>query len=240
MSSVSNQPPTQIALDGPSASGKSTVGSMLARRLGCDFLDTGMMYRAVTYMALQSSLPVSDNGALGRLAAKTDFSVHQEDGTGSWRLLAGGKDITDELYTAEINRNVSSVSTVSEVRTALVSTQRSIAAEGPIVMAGRDIGTVVLKNAPVKIYLDASSATRAARRTRDTDGNVDGQLYDEVLRSINRRDEIDSNRTDSPLRPADDALIIETDELTPEEVVDTIVDSMSDPAYVGDLGARIQ
>ena len=237
MSSVSNQPPKQIALDGPSASGKSTVGAMLAGRLGCDFLDTGMMYRAVTYLALQCSLHWDDSGALGRLAATTDFSVRQV-GDGFWRLLVGGNDITDELYTAEINRNVSPVSTVSEVRSALVAKQRSIAAAGPIVMAGRDIGTVVLTDAPVKIYLDASAATRAERRTRDADGNVDGQLYGEVLQSINRRDDIDSSRADSPLRPAEDAVIIETDELSPEEVVDTVVELISDMVNVEGLGVR--
>lgn len=227
MSLVSNELPKRIALDGPSASGKSTVGAMLADRWNCDFLDTGMMYRAVTYLALHNSFQLDDNFALGKLAANTQFSIRRGR-NGSWRLLTNCDDITEQLYTSEINRNVSPVSAVPEVRRALVDQQRAIAAGGPIVMAGRDIGTVVLIDAPVKIYLDASAETRAARRTRDVSGNVDDQSYDAVLRSISRRDQIDSNRADSPLRPAEDAFIIRTDALTPEEVVDRIVELASD------------
>lgn len=222
MNSVSNELPTRIALDGTPASGKSTIGAILADRWNCDFLDTGMMYRAVTYLALQKSFQMDDADALGNLASNTQFSVRQNS-NGSWRLLTNGDDVTDGLHTAEINRYVSPVAAVPAVRKALVTKQRAIADEGPIVMAGQDIGTVVLKDAPVKIYLDASAETRAARRTRDVDGNVDGQRYDEVLRSISRRGEIDSNRADSPLRPAEDAFIIHTDTLTPEEVVERIV-----------------
>lgn len=232
MSLVPNELPKRIALDGPSASGKSTVGAMLADRWNCDFLDTGMMYRAVTYLALRNSIQLDDKDALGNLASNAQFSIHRDD-NGSWRLLTNCDDVTDELYTAEINRCVSPVSAMPAVRRALVDQQRAIAAERPIVMAGRDIGTVVLVDAPVKIYLDASAETRAARRTRDVDGNVDGQRFDEVLRSISRRDEIDSNRADSPLRPADDAFIIQTDALSPEEVVERIVELASDDAMEG-------
>ena len=223
MSSVSKESPKRIALDGTPASGKSTVGAMLADRWNCDFLDTGMMYRAVTYLALQNSFQLDDDDALGDLATNTQFSIRQ-DGNGSWCLLTNGDDVTDKLHTSEINRFVSPVAAVPAVRKALVTQQRAIAAEGPIVMAGQDIGTVVLVDAPVKVYLDASAETRAARRTRDADGNVDGQRYDEVLRSLSTRGEIDSSRSDSPLRPADDAFIIHTDALTPEEVVERIVE----------------
>ena len=160
MNSRSNHGPIQIALDGPSASGKSTVGAMLAERWGYDFLDTGMMYRAITLLALQNSISIDDGYALGRLAAATDFAVlHREEF--SWRLLANDTDITDDLYTDEINRHVSPISAVTEVRRALVRKQRAIAAKRPIVMAGRDIGTVVLADAPVKIYLEATAKTRA-------------------------------------------------------------------------------
>ncbi|MYA59003.1 MAG: (d)CMP kinase [Chloroflexi bacterium] len=227
MSLVSKKTPKRIALDGTPASGKSTVGAMLADRWNCDFLDTGMMYRAVTYLALQNSFRLDDNHALGNLASDTQFSIRQ-DGNGSWRLLTNGVDVTDELHKSEINRYVSPVSAVPEVRRSLVNQQREIAAEGPIVMAGQDIGTVVLKDAPMKIYLDASAETRAARRTRDAHGNVDGQRFDEVLRSLSRRGEIDSNRADSPLRPADDAFIIQTDALTLEEVVERIIELAPD------------
>ena len=229
MSLVSKQLPKRIALDGTPASGKSTVGAMLADRWNCDFLDTGMMYRAVTYLALRNSFQLDDNHALGNLASNTEFSIRQDD-IGSWRLLANGDDVTDELHKSEINRYVSPISAVPAVRRALVNQQRAIAAEGPIVMAGQDIGTVVLKDAPIKIYLDASAETRAARRTRDAHGNIDGQRFDDVLRSLSRRGEIDSNRADSPLRPADDAFIIQTDALNPEEVVERIVEFASNDA----------
>ena len=190
----SNEFPKQIALDGTPASGKSTVGAMLADRWNCVFLDTGMMYRAVTYLALKNSLPVDAIEALGDLASKTRFSVCK-DGNGSWRLLANGDDVTDGLHTSEINRYVSPVAAVPAVRKALVTQQRAIAAERPIVMAGQDIGTVVLVDAPVKIYLDASAETRAARRTRDADGNIDGQRYDEVFAFPQhaRRDRLESH-----------------------------------------------
>ncbi len=223
MSLISNELPKRIALDGTPASGKSTVGSMLADRWNCVFLDTGMMYRAVTFLALKNSLRLDDHDALGDLASKTQFSVCR-DGNGSWRLLTDGNDVTDELHTSEINRCVSPVAAAPAVRRALVKQQRAIAAEESIVMAGQDIGTVVLVDAPVKIYLDASAETRAARRTRDVNGNVDGQRYDEVLHSLRRRAEIDSNRADSPLRPADDAFVVRTDTLTPEEIVEKIVE----------------
>ena len=214
--------PLQIALDGPSASGKSTVGAMLAERLGYDFLDTGMMYRAVTYLSIKNRICTEDFEAVRNVAADTRFSVIQDE-YGDWRLRADGQDITDHLYADEVNFNVSPVSAVSAVRRALVQQQRNIASAGPIVMAGRDIGTVVLADAPVKVYLTASAATRAQRRTHDDDGNADRQSYQEVLQSIQRRDEIDSNRADSPLRPADDAIIIPTDDLTADEVVEKIL-----------------
>ena len=223
MKSQANRAPTRIALDGPSASGKSTIGSMLADRLGCDFLDTGMMYRAVTLLARRSDISSDDVDTLGELATKTRFSAHRRN-DGEWRLMANGKDVTDALYKDEINKHVSLISAVSAVRRELVRQQRAIAVARPIVMAGRDIGTVVLKDAPIKIYLDASAATRAARRVRDVYGNANGQGFEDVLRSITRRDEIDSNRADSPLRPADDAIIVATDDLTPTEVFEKIID----------------
>ena len=221
MNSNPNAAPMQIALDGPSASGKSTVGAILAERLGCSFLDTGMMYRAVTHLAIENCTNPEESDAVRNIATKVRFSVSR-DQNDTWRLIADGKDITDHLFSDEVNFNVSPVSAIPAVRRALVQQQRHIASAGPIVMAGRDIGTVVLADAPIKIYLTASAATRADRRTSDSDGNADRQLYQEVLKSIQRRDEIDSTRSDSPLRPADDAIIIATDNLTADEVVGKI------------------
>ena len=222
MNSNQNAVPMQIALDGPSASGKSTVGAMLAERLGCDFLDTGMMYRAVTYLTIKNRISAKDFDAVLTIAASASFSVSQDE-SGDWRLFADGKDITAHLYSDEVNFNVSPVSAIPAVRRALVRQQRDIASAGPIVMVGRDIGTVVLADAPIKVYLTASASTRADRRTSDSDGNADRQSYRQVLRSIQRRDEIDSNRDDSPLRPAEDAIIIATDDVTAEEVVEEIL-----------------
>ena len=236
MKSQANRAPTRIALDGPSASGKSTVGSMLADRLGYDFLDTGMMYRAVTLFAMRSDISVDDVDTLGELAMSTRFSAHRRD-DGEWRLKADGEDVTDAVHSDEINNHVSPVSAISVVRRALVRQQRTIAAARPIVMAGRDIGTVVLKDAPIKIYLDASAETRAARRVRDVFGNANGQGFEDVLRSITRRDEIDSNRADSPLRPADDAIIVATDDLTPTEVVEKIIDLINERGRADGVGS---
>ncbi len=218
--------PIQIALDGTPASGKSTVGTMLADRLACDFLDTGLMYRAITYLALKNSLSLDNSDALGVLAEATSFSVHQGS-DGSWRLMVNDGDISDRLHSEDINRDVSQVAAVPQVRRSLVRKQREIASKRSTVMAGQDIGTVVLANAPVKIYLNASVSTRAARRTRDTFGNSEGHRYEVVLSSIRRRSEFDTNRVDSALRPADDAIIIATDDLSADEVVEKVLSYIS-------------
>ena len=191
---------------------------MLANRLGCDFIDTGMMYRAVTRIAINNGVPLHESDALGRIASETTFSVKKHE-DGSWRLQADDKDITDTLYCDEINRHVSFVSEVSSVRRALTRQQRRIARENPIVMAGRDIGTVVLPDAPYKVFLTASPETRAERRTKDAIGNAADQPFEEVLISNQRRDKIDSTRTDSPLRPAEDAIIVATDNLALHQVL---------------------
>ena len=227
MNSDQNAAPMQIALDGLLASGKSTVGAMLAEKLGCDFLDTGKMYRAVTYLSIKNRISIEDLDAVRNIAVSTSFSVGQ-DQNGTWRLSADGIDITDHLYSDEVNFNVSPVSAIPAVRSALVHKQRAIASVAPIVMAGQDIGTVVLPDARVKIFLTASTETRARRRTKDAEGNADQRSYQEVLQSIQRRQMIDSSRTDSPLRPADDAIIVATDELTAEEVVEKILSHFYD------------
>ena len=212
----------QIALDGPSASGKTTIGKMLAQILGFRFLDTGLMYRAVTLIALRESVPLDDVDALEGIADSAEFVVNRQ-GDKDWRLIVNNEDLTDLLHTDRINQSVSQVSAISEVRRALVLRQREIASQGHIVMAGRDIGTVVLADAPVKIFLHASAETRAKRRTEDDEGNIDGQEYEGVLQSIQRRDEIDSNRADSPLRPAENATIVDNSDLTPEGTVEKIL-----------------
>ena len=211
-----------LAIDGPAASGKTVVGREVARRLGTRFLDTGSMYRAVTLASIQRDIRSDDSCELSSLAAHSKMqliSTTDED-----RLLLDGEDITDLLRLPEVDANVSAVSAVSGVRRALVEQQRVIAADGPIVMCGRDIGTVVLPNACVKVFLTASPEVRAARRAADV-ATTQPERGDEsqVLAELQRRDRIDSQREDSPLHPADDAFVICSDRMTIEEVVQEIL-----------------
>lgn len=208
-----------VAIDGPVASGKTAVGRLVAEMLGWPFLDTGAMYRAVTRSALRLGVDVEDEAALAGLAAGMSMRLEAyEDGV--YRLWADGEDVTDELRTPEIDRNVSAVSKVPAVRRNLVEQQRAIAAESPMVMAGRDIGTVVLRDAPVKVFLTASVEERARRRTLQ-DPAAD---LERTRRDLERRDAIDSGREDSPLRPAEDAVVIDTDGLEVEEIARRVVE----------------
>ena len=204
----------KMAIDGPAASGKSIVGREIARRLGLRFLDTGTMYRAITWEAIRTGVSPDDACKLTAMAAHANMRlVSSGDGD---RLLLNGDDITDMLRLPEVDANVSAVSAVSGVRRTLVDQQRNIAANSGMVMCGRDIGTVVLPDAGAKIFLTASAEVRAKRRAIEA-----GQEHDlhRVLDDMRRRDKIDSERDDSPLHPADDATIICSDNLTVEDVV---------------------
>ena len=208
--------PIAIAIDGPVAAGKTVVGTLLARRLGFRFLDTGSMYRAVTWAALQRGIGLDDDRALAKLAASVDIRVvPQELGEG---IMVDGVEVTGHLRDPRVERGVSLVSKVSGVRTALVAQQRVIAAESPIVMAGRDIGTVVLPCAEVKVYLTASVNVRARRRRRELADRGEPIDCSVVIEELLRRDKIDSERSDSPLRPAEDAVHIDTDDVGVEEL----------------------
>ena len=212
--------PLAIAIDGPVASGKTAVGKLLADRLGFRFLDTGMMYRAVALATIRSGTDPEDTKAVGRLARAADIQVvsHQ----GQERLVLDGEDVTGDLREAEVERRVSLVARLSEVRTALVAKQRAIADEGPIVMAGRDIGTVVLPDAPVSVYLKAPLDVRARRRHIELQELGVDSDYDRVIEELRRRDKIDSEREDSPLRPADDAVQIDTEAQGVQELAEKI------------------
>jgi len=212
--------PSRIAVDGSAASGKSTVGRRLAQRLGYVFLDTGVMYRAVTLAALERGLDLEDAKALSELARSLaiDVSLGQGDGSAT-RITTDGEDVTDRLRSPQVEDAVSIVSRVAGVREALVALQREIAERQPIVMAGRDIGTVVLPAADLKIYLDASPEERARRRYADFQATGHEVSEEIVLEDLRRRDRIDSEREVSPLRPADDAVVIQTDGLTLDEVM---------------------
>ena len=217
-------PGKSIAIDGPVAAGKTVVGRQLADELNYRFLDTGTMYRAVTLVAQQRGIDLEDEAALEHLANSLDINLVQN--AQDDRMVVDGQDITNYLRDPEVDRGVSLVSRVPGVRSAMVARQRAIAQEGPIVMVGRDIGTVVLPDAPVKVFLSASVEVRAKRRYNEMrDGGSDIE-YETVLEDLQRRDEIDSKRTDSPLRPADDALQLETDDIEIEEVSDRILSLM--------------
>ena len=224
------RPPRIIAVDGSAASGKSTIGRRLAAYLGYPFLDTGVMYRAVTYAALREGVDLDDADALSALASRVRIDVRLPGAgeEGPARVYLDGEDVTDRLRAPEVEESVSIVSRVAGVREALVEKQRRIADAGPIVMAGRDIGTVVLPDADLKIYLDASLEERAARRHREFETLGRTVSKEEVLADIRRRDQIDSERAVSPLRPADDAVIIETDGLSQDDVLARVVSLIAD------------
>ena len=210
-----------IAIDGPVASGKTTIGRIVAQRLGYRFLDTGAMYRAVTWAALKEGLGLEDEASLTTLAESLQMRpVHHGDDDG---LEVNGEDVSGHLRRLEVDRGVSLVSRASGVRRALVRQQRQIAEEALIVMVGRDIGTVVLPDAGVKVYLDAPLETRAGRRFREMETKGERPDYAQVVDDLKRRDRIDSERSESPLRPAEDAVRIDSDDLEVDEVAERIL-----------------
>jgi cytidylate kinase len=217
---ISMSTPNIIAIDGPAASGKSTLGRRLADSLGYLFFDTGVMYRAVTWGALQRGLEINDEAAVTHLAETAQIDVRpptREDGR-ACDVLLDGVDITWETRRSDVEANVSPVSAYRGVRQALASQQRRIGLRGRVIMVGRDIGTVVLPEADVKIYLDASGEERARRRYREILQRGGQADYDQVLCGVRKRDEIDSTRAFSPLRAAEDAVILDSDKLDADEV----------------------
>ena len=209
-----------IAIDGPAASGKSTVGELLARSLGYLYFDTGVMYRAVTWAALSRNISTGDEAAVTELAERLRIDVTPPtvgDGR-QYTVLADGVDITWDIRTPEVNADVSQVSTYPGVRRAMVVQQRRVAIKGPVVMVGRDIGTVVLPDADLKFYLDASVEERARRRWQEEWARGEETDYEPVLASMRRRDDIDSHRKVSPLRVAADAVVLDTTGLSIDEV----------------------
>ena len=211
-----------IAIDGPAASGKSAIGTALASRLGFRFFDTGAMYRAVTWLALQNGVDVNDESALAELADSATLDVAESPiGT---RVLVNGADATPYLRRTDVEASVSLVSRVPAVRAALVRIQRALALQGGVVMAGRDIGSVVLPDADLKIYLDASRDVRAHRRAEQLRETGEQPEMDVLIADLARRDGIDSTRETSPLTAAPGAVIIQTDDLSIEEVVARVLD----------------
>lgn len=221
---VSNRQMT-IAIDGPAAAGKSTVGEIVAQKIDGVYFDTGVLYRALTLLALEHGVAPSDETSLADLAVAMDIHVGRptvSDGR-QVDVFLDGRDVTHSLRTPAIDRNVSAVSAHRAVRNALLGQQRRIGRSGRVVMVGRDIGTVVLPGAELKIFLDASPEERARRRCLQLEQMGRSVPYEEVLADMKRRDRIDSERDVAPLRPADDAFVIDSDSLTIEQVADLIV-----------------
>jgi cytidylate kinase len=217
--------PSIIAIDGPAASGKSTLGHRLAGALGYMFFDTGIMYRAVTWLALKGGVDVNDELGVTMLAENVLIDVRPPSKTDGrvCDVLADGLDVTWETRSPEVDANVSVVSAYKGVRQALASQQRRIGLRGCVIMVGRDIGTVVLPEADLKIYLDASVEERARRRYDEIIARGGKADYKEILAGVRKRDKIDSTRAHSPLKAAQDATIIDSDQLSADEVFAKVV-----------------
>ena len=210
-----------IAIDGPAGAGKTTVAVRLADRLGAVALDTGVLYRAATVLAIRHNLTATEGMDVAHRIDAGAIRVRQAS-VADGRLcdvLVDGQDVTPEVRTAEIDRNVSAISAVPAVRAALLPLQRQIAASGKVVMVGRDITSIVTPNAGVKIYLNASPEERARRRWRELTESGSQVRYEDVLADLERRDRIDSSRESSPLAVAEGAIVIETDGKSIDEVV---------------------
>jgi len=215
-----SHPPSIIAIDGPAASGKSTLGLRLANALGYLFFDTGVMYRAVTWLALDHDMNLRDEAAISALAEKMQIDVapaSRSDGR-ACDVLVAGRDITWETRLPNVEANVSAVSAYRGVREALSGQQRRIGKRGRVVMVGRDIGTVVLPDADLKIYLDATAEERAQRRYDEIIARGGTADHQEILAKVIERDHIDSTRAVALLKAAQDAIVINTNKLTADEV----------------------
>lgn len=209
-----------IAIDGPAGAGKSTVAKLVAESLGICYLDTGAMYRVIAYKALQANIPLEDEQAVTNIANTIEISFDHENDK---KVYCNGEDVTNIIRTSEVTRAVSIIATYPGVRAHLVKLQRQEAAKESLVMDGRDIGTYVLPNAGVKIYLTASPEERAKRRYLEDIKKDKTVSLEEVMNDMENRDRQDSEREHAPLKPAEDAIILDTTGRTVEEVVGEIV-----------------
>ncbi|MFW0796783.1 (d)CMP kinase [Gordonia sp. CPCC 205515] len=209
-----------IAIDGPAGTGKSTVSKLIAKRVGAHYLDTGAMYRAATLAVLNAGVALDDSAAIGTTVADADIRL--DLGDGGCTAYLDGVDVSQEIRSDHVTSAVSAVSAVAAVRTKLVAVQRSEAEGEFVVVEGRDIGTVVFPDADVKVFLTATPEARAERRHRQNLSAGRDSDYETVLASVNRRDHLDSTREVSPLRAADDAVLVDTSDLTLAQVVDTL------------------
>ncbi|MEA2031335.1 MAG: (d)CMP kinase [candidate division Zixibacteria bacterium] len=215
-----------IAIDGPAGSGKSTTAKLLASRLGYTYLDTGAMYRALTYYALKHDVSPSDSTALGKLAEKLPITFKTEGDIN--RVFIAGQEVTDEIRTPEVTRQVSEVSAHKDIRKAMVRQQIEMGRAGSIVAEGRDTTTVVFTHADLKIYLDASVEERARRRLIDLVRMGESTNLEELKKEIQRRDDYDSNRKHSPLTRAQGVIMVDTTDMTIEGQVKWILSLIFD------------
>lgn len=210
----------QIAIDGPAGAGKSSVAKVLAKRLNCIYLDTGAMYRAVTWLAMQQQIPFDDLAGMGQLLKNLQLKFREEDG--AQHLYCNGMDVTEAIRSTEVSANVSAVAMIPLVREAMVAQQQKIAADCDVLMDGRDIGTTVLPDARYKFFLTASLEERARRRYLELQQKGVSVDLEQLQRDIALRDQKDSQREVSPLVQAPDAELIDTSHMTFDEVVEKL------------------
>lgn len=223
--------PRTVAIDGPAGAGKSTIGALVAERLGYLYLDTGAMYRAVALAALRRGIDPDNADRLATLAREIKIAIGPptvRDGR-AYTVLLDGADVTWNIRDGNVDQIVSQVARIPRVRDAMVEQQREMASRGRIVMVGRDIGTVVLPDAERKIFLTASAAERARRREEELAARGEKRSRQALLAEILRRDEIDSKRTVAPLRAADDAIVVETDGLSVREALERVLKVIDRP-----------
>lgn len=215
-----------VALDGPSGAGKSTIAKAAAAKLGFLYVDTGALYRSIAYFAISNGADVNDEEQVAKQLEGLDIKlVHRN---GAQAVLVNGEDVSDKIRTPEVSMAASAVSKIPGVRAFLLDLQRNIAKENDIIMDGRDIATVVLPDAQVKLFLTASAEERANRRFKELSAKGDPSTYEEVLADINQRDYNDTHRDIAPLRQAEDAKLIDSTDMTPDEVIDAIVKAVGD------------
>lgn len=213
-----------VAIDGPSGAGKSTIAKIVAKTVGFSCLDTGAMFRSIAVLALEKGISLDDDAALGALATENEIAFTFDDNEERMQhVFIAGKEVTSAIRTAEVDKAVSPVSAAPSVRAALLEQQRRIGNAGNYVVEGRDIGTTVFPQAEVKIFLTASAEERARRRVSQNEARGIGSVdYEEVLADIIRRDQADSTRAVSPLRQAEDAYLLDSSDLTIDQVVEAI------------------
>ncbi|MDZ7672261.1 MAG: (d)CMP kinase [Halanaerobiales bacterium] len=213
---------TSIAIDGPAGAGKSTIAKMLAEKLNYTYLDSGAMYRAVTYLVFDNNVDIKDNNKIIKLTKSTDIDIDYSNN--EFKIFIDNKDISDQIRSEVVDKNVSTVAQIKGVRDELVKKQRKIANSKNIVMDGRDIGTRVLPNSDYKFYITATVKERANRRYQDIlDRGVTKKSLEEVKNEIVKRDKIDSNRKYSPLKKADDSIVVDTTMLSKKEVLQKLL-----------------